>query len=175
MITDVLTLIATLLDIIRLRKGPDAIPHSPLLLIVVVAAWMFAGAVIITLIAELDQADFVVSMVTGMLGLLTYSIIVVAHQRSARLLPMLTAVLGIGAMLQFLFVAGHVFLTPFLGKNIAALFSYLVLLWSVPVEGHIIARTINREWYIGLLIAITVFFLQVQLSSVFNPAEPVAT
>lgn len=173
MITSVLTLIITLLDIIRLKKGPDVIPRSPVLFIVAVAAWMFAGAVIITLIAELDQTDFVVSMMTGVLGLLTYSIIVVAHGKSARLLQMLTAVLGIGAMLQFLFVAGHVFLTPFLGKNIAALISYLILLWSVPVEGHIIARTVNREWYIGLLFAIAVFFIQVQLSSVFNPAESV--
>lgn len=173
MISGVLTLITTLLDIIRLRKGPDAIPHSPVLFAVAVAAWMFAGAVIITLIAELDRTDFVVSLMTGMLALLTYSIIAVVHRKSGRLLQMLTAVLGIGAMLQFLFVAGHVFLTPFLGKNIAALLSYLILLWSVPVEGHIIARTINREWYIGLLIAITVFFIQVQLSVVFNPAESV--
>ncbi|MCH9695011.1 MAG: hypothetical protein K0U72_10930 [Gammaproteobacteria bacterium] len=174
MISRVLTLIITLLDIIRLQKGPNAIPRSPVLLVVVVAAWMFAGTVIITLIAGLDQTDFVVSLMTGALGLLAYSIIAVAHQKTDRLLQMLTAILGIGAMIQFLFVAGHVFLTPFLGKNFAALLSYLVLLWSVPVEGHIIARTINREWYIGLLIAIAVFFIQVQLGSVFNPAEPVA-
>jgi len=173
MITDVSALIITFLDIVRLQKGPEAIPHSQLLFFVVVVAWMFAGAVIITLIPELDRTDFIVSVITGMLGLLTYSVIVVVHKHSARLLQMLTAVLGIGAVLQFLFVAGHVFLTPFLGKNIAALISYLILLWSVPVEGHIMARTINREWYLGLLIAITVFFIQVQLSSVFNPADSV--
>jgi hypothetical protein len=43
---------------------------------------------------------------------------------------------------------------------VTGLVANLILLWSVPVEGHIIARAISRHWYIGVLIAIAVFVLQ---------------
>jgi hypothetical protein len=43
-----------------------------------------------------------------------------------------------------------------------------MLLWSVPVEGHIIARAMGRHWYIGILIAITVFVLQFVIYSAMS-------
>lgn len=174
MICDVLTLIQTLFDIIRLRKGPEAIPHSPVLLIFVVAAWLAAGAIITMLIDELDQTDFVVSVLTGLIALMIYSVVVVFSRHSSRLLQTITAILGCGALLEFTFAAGHVFLTMLIGKNLAALINYLILLWSVPVEGHIIARATNRHWAIGLLIAAAVFLIQIQLGFAINPVDPVS-
>jgi hypothetical protein len=41
-----------------------------------------------------------------------------------------------------------------------SLIANLILLWSVPVEGHIIARATERHWYIGILVALAVFILQ---------------
>lgn len=173
MICNVKTLIMTLFDIIRLRKGPEAIPHSPVLFAFTVAAWLVAGAMITTLIDELDRTDFVVSILTGAMALMIYSVVVVLSRHSSRLLQTITAILGCGALLEFTFVAGHIFLTMIIGKNLAALVNYLILLWSVPVEGHIIARTIDRHWTIGLLIAATVFLIQIQLGFAINPLEPV--
>jgi hypothetical protein len=45
----------------------------------------------------------------------------------------------------------------------------LIWLWSIPVEGHIIARTIDRQWVIGFLIALAVLFAQLQLFAVLKP------
>jgi hypothetical protein len=45
----------------------------------------------------------------------------------------------------------------------------LLLAWSVRVKGHIIARTIDCEWYLGILIAISVFVLQYAFSTVVTP------
>jgi len=75
-------------------------------------------------------------------------------------LQTISAILGCGALISLAFVAEFVLFTPFLGQSISALVAQLILLWSVPVEGHIIARAIDRHWYVGILIAISVFALQ---------------
>lgn len=165
-----LALIETLFDIIRLRKGPDAIPHSTFLFVVITAMWVIAGAVMTLMTAELDQRDFVIGTLTGIAGLLVYAAIVVLSGKRARLMQAIMALLGCGALLSLLFVAGNVFLTPFLSKNISSLIMTLVLLWTVPVEGHIISRTIERHWYIGVVIAVAVFAFQMILYSVMDPA-----
>ena len=165
-----LALIETLFDIIRLRKGPDAIPHSTFLFVIITAMWVIAGAVMTLMTAELDERDFVIGTLTGIAGLLVYAAIVVLSGKRARLMQAIMAFLGCGALLSLLFVAGNVFLTPFLSKNLSSLIMTLVLLWTVPVEGHIISRTIERHWYIGVVIAVAVFAFQMILYSVMDPA-----
>jgi hypothetical protein len=166
----VLALAETLFDIIRLRKGPDAIPHSTFLFVVITAMWLFAGVVMALLTAELDQEDFLIGTLTGIAGLLCYATIIVLSGKRARLLQAVTALLGCGAVLSLLFVAGNVFLTPFLSDSISNLIMTLILLWTVPVEGHIISRTIERHWYVGVVIAMAVFVFQLMLYSVMDPA-----
>ncbi len=164
-------LFETLFDIIRLRKGPDAIPHSVVLLVVIVALWLFAGLVMTLMTAELDEKDFFIGTLTGMAGLSCYAAIVVLSGKRARLLQAVTALLGCGALLSLLFVAGNVFLSPFLSENITKLIVTLILLWTVPVEGHIISRTIDRHWYVGVVAAVAVFVFQLLLYSVMDPAK----
>jgi len=171
----VLALIETLFDIIRLRKGPDSIPHSPFLLVVIIAMWLFAGMVMTLLTAELDQKDFVIGTVTGVAGLLCYVAIVVLSGKRARLMQTVMALLGCGALLSLMFVAGNVFLTPFLSENISNLIVTLILLWTVPVEGHIISRAIERHWYVGVVVAMAVFVFQLILYSVMDPATTTPT
>jgi hypothetical protein len=84
------------------------------------------------------------------------------------LLQTIAAILGCGALISFAFVAEYVLFLPFLGEVPTGLIANLILLWSVPVEGHIIARAIERHWYIGILIAIGVFVLQYVVYSVVS-------
>ena len=164
-----LALFETLFDIIRLRKGPDAIPRSTVLLLIVFALWLFAGIVVTVMTPEFDLADFVVGTFAGLAGLACYMAIVVLFGRSARLLQATIAVLGCGALLSLTSIAGSVFLTPFLSANLTNVIVTLILLWSVPVEGHIISRTIERHWYLGVAIAMAVFILQWVLYKQINP------
>lgn len=170
-----LALIETLFDIVRLRKGPDAIPHSTLLFVMITAMWLIAGAVMTLMTAELEQEDFVIGTLTGIAGLLAYAGIVLLSGRRARLMQALMALLGCGALLSLLFVAGNLFLAPFLGERIGSLMMTLILLWTVPVEGHIISRTIDRHWYVGVAIAMAVFTFQLILYSAMDPATTPAT
>ena len=79
------------------------------------------------------------------------------------------ALLGCGALISLTFVALDALLPLISSDAAASIVATLVLLWSVPVEGHIIARTIERHWYVGIIIAMSVFVLQLVLYSVFDP------
>ena len=169
-----LTLLQTLLDIIRLRKGPDAIPHSPVVFAMVMAMWLLAGGVMMIMTPELDARDYLIGTCTGLCGLGCYAGIVILTGNKPRLLQTVTAILGCGAVLSLLFVAGNVILSPFLSKEVTSLVATLILLWSIPVEGHIIARSIDRHWYVGIVAAMAVFFLQLFIYAAVDPSEPQA-
>lgn len=165
-----LALLATLFDIIRLRKGPDALPHSSLLFLLSIAAWLLAGAAMIVLTDTLDVRSFILGTFTGMAGLGCYAGIVIAAGKRARLLQTLTAVLGCAALLSVIFIAGQVLLSAILSAELANLIVTLILLWSIPVEGHIIARAIDRHWYFGVAFAFAVFIFQLLLHGLVDPA-----
>lgn len=169
-----LTLFETLFDIIRLRKGPEAVPYSPVVFVMTIGLWLFAGLVMTIMTPELGRHDFLIGTFTGLCGLGCYAGIVTLTGNRPRLLQTVTAILGCGAILSLLFVAGNVFLSPFLSKNITSLVATLILLWSIPVEGHIIARAINRHWYVGIVAAMAVFFFQLFVYAAVDPTEPPA-
>jgi len=167
---NVFVFLETLFDIVRLRKGPDAIPYSSLLLLAAVVLWLFAGVVMTVLTRGLTGQDFLYGTLTGLVGLGCYAAIVVASGKAPRLMQTATAVLGCGALLSLFFIAGNVFLAPVLGENLADIITTLILLWSIPVEGHIVARAIDRHWYVGVVAAMAVFVFQLFLYSMINPA-----
>ena len=167
-----LALFETLFDIIRLRKGPDGIPHSPVVFVITMGLWLVAGVVMTIMTPELGKHDFLVGTFTGLCGLGCYAGIVMITGNKPRLLQTVTAILGCGAILSLLFVVTSVFLSPFLSKNITSLVATLILLWSIPVEGHIIARAINRHWYVGVVAAMAVFVFQLFVYGLVDPAEP---
>ncbi len=165
-----LALFETLFDIIRLRRGPDAIPHSTVLLLIVVALWLFSSVVVTLTSPELDQQSFLFGILGAMVGLGCYAAIILLFGRRPRMLQALVAILGCAALLHLMSAAADVFLKQFLGADPADIVVALILLWSVPVEGHIISRTIERHWYLGVVIAMGVFVLQLVLYSQVNPA-----
>ncbi len=155
-----LPLVRTLFDIALLRKGPDSIPRSAVLFVLIVGLWLFSSLAALALIERYDESDFLVGMFASLVGILCYVAVIVISGHSARVLQTISAILGCGALISLAFVAEFVLFTPFLGQSISGLVAQLILLWSVPVEGHIIARAIDRHWYVGILIAISVFALQ---------------
>jgi hypothetical protein len=110
--------------------------------------------------------------VTGVVGLACYAVTVVVSGYRGRVLQTLSAILGCGALIAFAFVAEYVLFRPFLGEAITGIVAQLILLWSVPVEGHIISRAISRHWYIGIVIAIIVFILQYLIYRLVTTTSP---
>ena len=165
-----LPLVKTLMEIVLLRKGPDSIPRSAVLLIMIVVLWLFSSLAVLALIEQFDESDFLLGLFTALVGILCYAAVVVISGHSPRVLQTVSAVLGCGALISLAFVAEFVLFTPFLGQSISGIVAQLILLWSVPVEGHIIARAIDRHWYVGILIAISVFVLQFVIYNIVSVA-----
>jgi hypothetical protein len=165
-----LPLVKTLFDITLLRKGPDSIPASVMLLLLVVALWLFSSLTILSLIEQYEERDFIIGLYTALAGVVAYTAILVVAGHAARAMQTITAILGCGALISLACVAEYVLFTPFLGQPITGIVAQLILLWSVPVEGHIIARALDRHWYLGIVIAIVVFVLQyVIYSAMLSP------
>lgn len=174
MIAGVLPLLKTLSDIMLLRKGPDAIPHSPLLLLVVGAIWLLVGLANVVLDDTYQNISFSVDLTLAAAALAAYAFVIMLAGHGERLVRAFSAILGCSAIFGIvLFVCGET-LTTFLDDQQVRSVTTMLWLWSIPVEGHIISRTIDRHWYIGLLIAIVVFLLQLQLIAVIGPFEPPA-
>ncbi|HET6629253.1 MAG TPA: hypothetical protein VFG91_05740 [Woeseiaceae bacterium] len=160
-----LLLLRTFLDIIALRKGPEQIPHSWLLLTLAIASMLVASLCALVLIDPAGEQSLSLSLLTNAVGIGFYAAVLVITGYSRRMLQTLTTVLGCGAILTMLFVAEFVFLRPFLGAGFAGVIATLTIFWSVPVEGHIIARAIDRHWFFGIAIAIAAFVLQFAFQS----------
>lgn len=163
--------IKTLFDITLLRKGPESIPRSWILFLLAMALWVFSGLAGIALIDRFDESDFLFGMFNGAIGVLCYAGLVVVSGHPDRLLQTISAVVGCGALIWLAFIAEYVLFMPFLGEVPTGLIGTLILFWSVPVEGHIIARSIDRHWYIGILIAVAVFSLQLTVDRVVSSAS----
>jgi hypothetical protein len=148
-----------------LRKGPEQIPDSWLVFLFALLLMQFASFVAATLINLGEDYSHLLTLVTNLLGIGIYAVILFATGFINRFVPILSAVLACGSILSLLFVAAYVMLNPFLGANIAVIVATLIIIWSVPVEGHIIARGIEQHWYIGIVIAMIVFTLQYAFQS----------
>lgn len=172
MIGNVLTLVATLLDIILLRKGPDAIPRSFILFFVTVAMWLASGILLTIFIEEFDIADLRTGILTAIFGWMCYAVLLNISRKSTRLLQTISSSAGCGALLMVAFVVGNKILEPLFGADQADFAAYLVLMWSLVVEGHIISRAIDRSWFAGFMIASAVFILQIYLDTAINPVQP---
>jgi len=166
-----LALIQTLIDITLLRKGPEDIPHSWLLLYLCIGLWL-SGLLAITILVDSATANAAwISLASWVLGMIIYVSILSFSRHMERAVQTLTALAGSGAIITFAMIAILVLLAPLGGGKLANLGAVLVLFWSVPVKGHIIALAIERHWYVGIAIAMSIFIMQFVFSSTFS--EPV--
>ncbi len=176
MICKVLTLFKTLVEIIFLQKGPDDIPNSSALFVIVVAIWLLvdaADAVVIE--AYRSSALFFIDLILVFAGLGLYAIVVNAFGKRKRLMQFVITILGCSIVFTIVLLGGRLIFPLFLTEDEVSWAVQLIWFWSIPVEGHIIARTIERQWFSGFLIALAVLFVQLQLFAVLKPMLESAT
>lgn len=163
--SDVQALLHTLFDITILRRGPEDIPGSWIVLYLCIALWLLAMVTTTLLIAEFSTTDAWIGILSWLASLAMYGAVVRLAGFGNRMLQTQSALIGCGAVITFAMLAVLVMLQPFLGARFASIVAILVLFWSVPVKGHIIARAINQNWYAGIVIAMMIFILQYVLTT----------
>lgn len=164
-----LTLFKTLLEIIFLQKGPESLPRSSVLFVMVAGLWFVVGAIGAAIVDSYDGQALIMDLVLTAVGFLLYAIVLRVFDRNERLLQALTAILGCGAIFGAALFAGRFVLAQILSVSDTAMYSEIILLWSILIEGHIIARTIERLWFFGILVALAVFIIQLQVFAYFKP------
>jgi len=143
-----------------LRKGPEQVPDSMLVFAYSFGLLILATFMSGTLLGASDNDNMMLSFFSSLIGYALYWVVLSATGFARRLIPTIASIMGCGSILTILMVAAFILLGPFLGTSLASVIVWLILIWSVPVKGHIIARAIERHWYIGIVIAMIVFVLQ---------------
>jgi hypothetical protein len=113
-----------------------------------------------TLVPPTGEQSWLALYASIAIGLFGYAGVMLVTGFGRRMLPVLSAIIACGSILNLLFVAEYVLLSPFLGARFAGIVATLIIFWSVPVEGHIIARGIQQHWFAGIVLAMMVFVLQ---------------
>jgi hypothetical protein len=143
-----------------LRKGPEHLPDSSLILVLSFGLLLFATFCSTVLINPGVGDSVVLSFLTSLLGYVFYGFVLTVTGFARRFVQTISAIMACGSLLTVLMVFAYVMLAPFLGTSIASIVATLILFWSVPVKGHIIARAIERHWYLGIVISMSIFVMQ---------------
>lgn len=169
-----LVFLKTWWDVIALRKGPDATP----------ASWIsLAVAGLIFLLGWLMQLAIygvpreVIAPALGAYGvaLAAYALVCILFGFPSRVLQMIATVIACGSMIAVASTAAFAALAPLAGARAAAAAAQLIWLWSIPVKGHIVARTIEKHWFFGIAIAMMVFILRFSVESAGVSTDPAGT
>jgi len=155
-----LPLLTTFIDILVLRRGPEIVPASWLVLAFALVLMLLSTYAVETVVPLTAERNYLLTWSVYGLGLAFYGVIISMAGYTARLLPAMSSIIACGALITFLFAASFLVIDPLLGRQTAAVVATLVIFWSIPVEGHIMARAIGQHWLVGIVIAVIAFAMQ---------------
>jgi len=155
-------IISAFWQIALFREGPESLPDSRPLLYFAAATYIAVDVLVILALYPaaallpllLVDVGFLMLWCAGILGV---------FGRKNRLQRTLTAMFGVGALLQLLafpFSAWPSFGIPFeIPLLLRVLVSVVILLWSVAAYGNIFARALSRSLGVGIAFAIIYFIV----------------
>ena len=135
-------------------------PDSPVVLLFAVGLFAIAMLVSDALVQAESNDSIYLSIAVSVAGYGLYWFVLSATGFAHRFLPTVTSIMACGSILTIVMVIAFLALNPLLGTNTAAVIAWLILIWSVPVKGHIIARAIGQHWFVGIAIALAIFIMQ---------------
>lgn len=165
------TLFRAIGAIALLRRGPQILPASTILLYLALAAhWatgvllgLFTFSPVMALLSALVGTLIMVALVHGLLLL---------HKLHSRVTQTLTALAGCEVLLGLvalpltaLFHAGGVM------AELAELLSLLLLAWNVAVAAHIFRHALNVSIGMGALFAVGYILISLSLSGLIVPVQ----
>ena len=170
-----LRLIPVILGITVHRRGPDELPSSPFLLLLLLAASEFAQLVTLRIAAAPDDAILVMLFAVALDFLFVWAVLVVFDRRQ-RFWQTMSAFLGAGVVLNTisaLLVAWNQSLqAPADATTAPEVLLQLLQVWSVDIGGFLLARAIDRHYALGVVIMLGYVLLSTSLLStlLFSPS-----
>lgn len=153
-------ILKTFLDVILLRKGPEDIPNSLLLLWTSVFMVVLSRLLLHVSIETDYRADLALDFAAELIRVGLYVAILFVSGYISRIAQTMTAIIGCTAIMVLLFVLIYMLSRPFVGYELAGAIAWFVAPWMILVEGHIISRALQQHWFTGIAIAVMIFILQ---------------
>ncbi len=163
------------IDVFLLRKGPDDLPKSSLLLAVAIGMSIVVNFLFYAIIESELPTNLFLEFATELVKIASYLLILVAFGLVSRIMQTMTAIIACNAILGLLLTFILMVSQQFLNKELDAAFVWLITLWLILVEGHIISRAAQLHRVTGIAIAVVIFILQLGFYFTFGlfPEGPV--
>jgi len=144
---------------VLLRQGPDKLPRSWSVFLTVLAT-----SVLVSILAsDIVSTDIVpmhdVTLFLTILNLAFYYAVLRVTGYPERFLQSAIAILGADALLTISYLSGFLAIELIADRSTAIWLAWFISCWSVAVEGHIIARAIGRQLFVGIVIALASYIL----------------
>lgn len=170
-------LLKLFVDIALLRRGPQEVPASPVLLAGTVGAYFAVSALVSSVLPPLPGRWFWHLLVDIAFTLAWYVLLLRLFNRGERILQTTTAVFGYQALLAPLWIAAAWMIGRFQNDTTILFFVSLLgvgmLVWILAVNGHILRAAL--EWPLAGCIGIVLLQLalsQLLLVQLFPPQKP---
>lgn len=150
-------------DILLLRRGPQDLPSSQSLLVMLILLNLVAGTF---LFSSGDSSDSLQSIVDIGLSLAMYTAILNLRGFRKRVLQTLIAFTGTGLLLTLVLFP----ISLLLGQEGESAFQaagrmmfMALLIWSLAVDGHIFRHSLNTNMLVGTAIAVVIFIARIYI------------
>ena len=153
-----------------LRPGPDRVPYSTALLGVGIALSLLVSLVVITVIIPDEPLNAHLSVALLALMMFYYYVVLSAAQKQTRFVQTMTAMLGCDILLSLIQLVVFVVLALLADRLSAIIIVQLIALWSIPVQGNIVARALGQHWLLGIGIAFAGFILSMLAYTALTPS-----
>ena len=169
-----LAYVHALINIALRRSGPEDLPDSTFLLVLTLAIYVVTQ-VPLALIAYGSSGSLARTVTISLLLLFAgLWILLRLTGYRARYRRTLTALLGTSALLSALSIPFSLWRQSMLGAEtgvaLPSTFLFAIMLWSIAIDGHILARALSRPYGIGLFIAVGYFFVHTTILFELMPA-----
>ncbi|HJP37998.1 MAG: hypothetical protein QF483_02215 [Gammaproteobacteria bacterium] len=168
-----LAYVQAFINIALRRSGPEDLPDSSFMLwftLVVYIATQVPIALITHGLNDVLARTVLVSLAL-LFGLLWLLLNVAGYR--ARYKRTVTAMLGTSALLSALSIPFSLWQQVTLEAGsmpaMPTIIIFLIMIWSVTIDGHILSRALSRPYAVGLLIAIGYFFLHTRILFALMP------
>ncbi|NIR28276.1 MAG: hypothetical protein GWN84_02870 [Gammaproteobacteria bacterium] len=161
-----LALVKPFLDICLLRRNPQDLPASGLLLGLCLLAYAASGMLVSTVMLPAPTAFLAGVTDTVLLCLLTASVLYLQRLR-ARVPQTLSALAGTGAILSIIALPVTSWLQSArdagTDTSLPDLMLLALLVWSLVVAGHILRHALSTVFIVGVVLAVLFFWISVNV------------
>jgi len=165
-------LLSAFLDICLLRRGPQDLPYSPVLLTLTSFIYLLINFVLAP--EQLTVKEMVLWSLsdTLLLVILTSSLLYFTHY-TARIVQTLTGLIGSYSLLGLFYIPLIFWLQEMKSDVNTVTFPEVLLfglaIWSLVVHAHILRHALNVSLIIGFILTFITYFLEVSLLSQLFP------